>query len=59
MDTQARENPDRAELATLERRVIAAERERDQWKARFEDVVTSRSWRLTEPLRAFKRRFGR
>jgi hypothetical protein len=56
MDTQTREQPDRAEL---ERRLADAERERDQWKARFDDVVNSSSWRLTEPLRAFKRRFRR
>ena len=56
MDTQTREQPDRAEL---ERRLAAIERERDEWKARFDDVVTSSSWRLTEPLRAFKRRFRR
>jgi hypothetical protein len=56
MDTQTREQPDRAEL---ERRLADAQRERDEWKARFDDVVTSSSWRLTEPLRAFKRRFRR
>jgi hypothetical protein len=56
MDTQTREQPDRAEL---ERRLADAQRERDEWKARFDDVVTSSSWRLTEPLRALKRRFRR
>jgi hypothetical protein len=56
MDTQTREQPDRAEL---ERRLADAERERDEWKARFDDVVNSSSWRLTEPLRALKRRFRR
>ena len=55
MDTQIKEQPERADL---ERRLADAERERDEWKARFDDVVTSRSWRLTEPLRAFKRRYG-
>ena len=59
MNTQTKANPDRAELGELERKLTTAERERDLWKARCEDVVTSRSWRLTEPLRAFKRRFGR
>jgi hypothetical protein len=33
--------------------------ELDEWRARFEDVVHSKSWRLTEPLRALKRRFKR
>jgi hypothetical protein len=56
MDTQTREQPDRAEL---ERRLADAERERDDWRARFDDVVNSSSWRLTEPLRALKRRFRR
>lgn len=55
MDTQIKEQPERADL---ERRLADAERERDEWKARFDDVVNSRSWRLTEPLRAFKRRYG-
>jgi hypothetical protein len=57
MDTQT--NPDRADLGELERKLAVAERERDEWKARFEDVVNSSSWRLTEPLRALKRRFRR
>jgi len=56
MDTQTREQPDGADL---ERRLAAIERERDEWKARFDDVVNSSSWRLTEPLRALKRRFRR
>jgi hypothetical protein len=56
MNTQAKEN---AELAELKRRLTGVERERDEWKARFEDVVHSSSWRLTEPLRALKRRFRR
>lgn len=51
------QDPDR--VGDLQRRLVAVERERDQWRARFEDVVHSRSWRLTEPLRAFKRRFRR
>ena len=56
MEAQTKEQPERADL---ERRLADAERERDEWKARFDDVVNSRSWRLTEPLRAFKRRYGR
>jgi hypothetical protein len=56
MDTQTKEQPERADL---ERRLADAQRERDEWKARFDDVVNSSSWRLTEPLRAFKRRFRR
>ncbi len=56
METQTREQPDRAEL---ERRLAATEGERDEWKARFDDVVNSSSWRLTEPLRALKRSFRR
>jgi hypothetical protein len=58
MDTKT-ENPDRAEIDELQRKLTAVERERDEWKARFEDVVTSRSWGLTEPLRALARRFRR
>ena len=54
MTGQSAERPDPPEL---QRRLIAAERERDEWRARFEDVIHSKSWRLTEPLRALKRRF--
>jgi hypothetical protein len=57
MTEQAQETSDRPD--ELKRRLAAAERERDEWRARFEDVVQSRSWRLTEPLRALKRRFRR
>jgi hypothetical protein len=56
MDTQTKETPDRADLGELERKLAAVERERDEWKARFNEVVNSSSWRLTQPLRALKRR---
>jgi hypothetical protein len=57
MTEQAQETSDRPD--ELRKRLVATERERDEWRARFEDVVHSKSWRLTEPLRALKRRFKR
>jgi hypothetical protein len=50
-------------VADLESRLAAVERERDELQARRDDlertladVLGSRSWRLTKPLRALKRR---
>jgi hypothetical protein len=57
MSGEAENDPNR--LDELKRKLAAAEGERDEWRARFEDVVHSRSWRLTEPLRALKRRIRR
>jgi hypothetical protein len=51
------------ELAELRARLTAMERERDELRARHDriertlaDVLGSRSWRLTKPLRVLKRR---
>jgi hypothetical protein len=57
MTEQAQQSPDRPD--ELKGKLADAERERDEWRARFEEVVHSKSWRLTEPLRALKRRFRR
>jgi hypothetical protein len=54
MSTGAKPESDRVEELT--RKLARAEQERDRWRAMFEDVVTSKSWRLTEPLRALRRR---
>jgi hypothetical protein len=47
------------QLARVQGELAAAREERDQAEARFQDVVQSSSWRLTEPLRALRRRFRR
>lgn len=57
MNAEARQELDR--LDELKTKLAATEAERDDLRARFEDVIHSRSWRLTEPLRALKRRFRR
>jgi len=57
VNADAQQDLDR--LAELQRKLAATEAERDDLRARFEDVIHSRSWRLTEPLRALKRRFRR
>ena len=57
MNAEARQELDR--LDELKTKLAATEAERDDLQARFEDVIHSRSWRLTEPLRALKRRFRR
>ena len=57
---------DSGEPKELRSEVERVERERDEWRARhaalereLSEIVNSRSWRLTEPLRALKRRFRR
>jgi hypothetical protein len=52
-----------AGVADLRARLAAAEQERDEWRERhaaleqtLADVLGSRSWRLTKPLRALRRR---
>jgi hypothetical protein len=46
------------ELETANERLGASAEELERTKAKLEDVLTSQSWRLTEPLRGL-RRFGR
>jgi hypothetical protein len=57
MNAKAGQELDR--LDELKTKLATTEAERDDLRARFEDVIHSRSWRLTEPLRALKRRFRR
>jgi hypothetical protein len=62
----ARSAGNEGEASDLRHRLAVAERERDQWRARHDDVdrtlqevLGSRSWRLTEPLRALRRQVRR